>query len=65
MAATNPTDPAGTLLDGVLAEAAVAAGAEFRDGVRVIDLVEDGGRVGPALLPRARTARGMSNEPAS
>ena len=34
------------LLDGVLAEAAVAAGAEFRDGVRVVDLVEDGDRIG-------------------
>ncbi len=33
------------LLDGVLAEAAVAAGAEFRDGVRVVDLVERDGRV--------------------
>ena len=33
------------LLDGVLAEAAVAAGAEFRDGVRVVNLVEDSGRV--------------------
>ena len=33
------------LLDGVLAEAAVAAGAEFRDGVPVVDLIEDGGRV--------------------
>ena len=37
--------PRRKLLDGVLAEAAVAAGAEFRDGVRVVDLVENGGRV--------------------
>ena len=37
--------PRRTLLDGVLAEAAVTAGAEFRDGLRVVDLVEDGGRV--------------------
>ena len=37
--------PRRTLLDGVLAEAAVAAGAEFRDGVRVVDLLEDGGRI--------------------
>ena len=33
------------LLDGVLAEAAVAAGATFRDGVRVVELVERDGRV--------------------
>ena len=37
--------PRRTLLDGVLAEAAVAAGAAFRDGTRVVDLLEDGGRV--------------------
>ena len=41
------------LLDGVLADAAVAAGAEFRDGTRVVDLVEDEGRVaGVATLGR-------------
>ena len=45
MAATNPTGPAGPCSTAVLAAAAVAAGAEFRDGVRVVDLVEDGGRV--------------------
>ena len=33
------------LLDGVLAEAAVAAGATFRDGVRVTNLIEREGRV--------------------
>lgn len=37
------------LLDGVLAEAAVAAGTEFRDGVRVVDLVERDGRVAGAV----------------
>ena len=33
------------LLDAVLAEAAVAAGVAFRDGVRAVDLVERDGRV--------------------
>ena len=33
------------LLDGVLAEAAADAGAAFRDGVRVVDLIADEGRV--------------------
>ena len=37
--------PRRQLLDGVLAEAAAAAGAEFRDGTRAVDLVEDDGRV--------------------
>ena len=37
--------PRRRLLDGVLVKAAVAAGAEFRDGVRVVDLVERSGRV--------------------
>ncbi|MCY4404971.1 MAG: FAD-dependent oxidoreductase, partial [Rhodospirillaceae bacterium] len=37
--------PRRRLLDGVLAEAAVAAGAAFRDGTRVVDLIEDGGSV--------------------
>ena len=37
--------PRRQLLDGTLAEAAVAAGAEFRDGVRAVDLIEDDGRV--------------------
>ena len=34
--------PRRRLLDSTLAEAAVAAGAEFRDGTRVVDLIEDG-----------------------
>ena len=33
------------LLDGVLAEAAADAGAAFRDGVRVVDLIAEDGRV--------------------
>ena len=37
--------PRRTLLDVVLAEAAAAAGAEFREGTRAVDLVEDEGRV--------------------
>ena len=37
--------PRRQLLDGTLAEAAVAAGAEFRDGTRVVDLIEDGDAV--------------------
>ena len=37
--------PRRQLLDGTLAEAAVAAGAVFHDGTRVVDLIEDGGRV--------------------
>ena len=37
--------PRRRLLDGVLAEAAVAAGAEFRDGVRAVDLIERDGRI--------------------
>ena len=45
------------LLDGVLAEAAVAAGAEFRDGVRVVDLVEDGGRVAGIVAAGQNGAR--------
>ena len=45
------------LLDSVLAEAAVAAGAEFRDGVRVVDLVEDGGRVAGIVTRRADGSR--------
>ena len=42
---TESFGPRRHLLDGVLAEAAVAAGAAFRDGARVVDLVEDDGRV--------------------
>ena len=49
--------PRRTLLDGVLAEAAVAAGAEFRDGVRVVDLVEDGGRVAGIVTTEAGGSR--------
>ena len=45
------------LLDGVLAAAAVAAGAEFRDGVRVVDLVEDGGRVAGIVAAGQNGAR--------
>ena len=49
--------PRRLLLDGVLAEAAVAAGAEFRDGVRVVDLVEDGGRVAGVVIAGEGGAR--------
>ena len=45
------------LLDGVLAEAAVAAGAVFRDGVRVVDLVERDGRVAGVVTGGANGAR--------
>ena len=45
------------LLDGVLAEAAVAAGAEFRDGVRVVDLVDDGGRAAGVVASGAGGGR--------
>ena len=37
--------PRRTLLDGVLAQAAVAAGAAFRDDAHVVDLIKDNGRV--------------------
>jgi flavin-dependent dehydrogenase len=43
------------LLDRLLVEAAVAAGAEFRDGQRVTDLLVDGGSV---VGVRCRTAGG-------
>lgn len=46
-------------LDPVLASAAVAAGAEFRDGCRVEDLLFDGDRVAGV---RCRTARGSFEE---
>ena len=49
--------PRRKLLDGVLAEAAVAAAAEFRDGVRVVDLVEDGGRVAGVVIAGEGGAR--------
>ena len=42
--------PRRQLLDGTLAEVAVAAGAEFRDGTRVVDLVEDGGSVAGVVI---------------
>ncbi len=42
--------PRRQLLDGTLAEGAVAAGAEFRDGTRVVDLVEDGGTVAGVVI---------------
>jgi flavin-dependent dehydrogenase len=56
-------------LDAALAEAAVAAGAEFRDGCAVADLVRSGDRVagvrfgqrggtGPAIVARARLVVG-------
>ena len=45
------------LLDGVLAEAAVTAGAEFRDGVRVVNLVEDDGRVAGIVAAGQNGAR--------
>ena len=45
------------LLDGVLAEAAVAAGAEFRDGVRVVDLIERDGRVAGVVALDGRGRR--------
>ena len=45
------------LLDGVLAEAAVATGAEFRDGARVVDLVEDRGRVAGIVTTSQRGKR--------
>lgn len=43
------------LLDGLLVDAAVAAGVDFRDGARVTDLLTDGGRV---VGVRCRTAGG-------
>ena len=49
--------PRRLLLDGVLAEAAVAAGAEFRDGVRVVDLVERDGRVAGVVTRGGNGAR--------
>ena len=45
------------LLDGALAEAAVAAGVEFRDGARVVDLVEDDGRVAGVITAGQSGAR--------
>ena len=45
------------LLDTVLAEAAVAAGAAFRDGVRVVDLLEDDGRVAGVVTTGADGSR--------
>ena len=45
------------LLDSVLAEAAVAAGAEFRDGARVTDLVEGDGRVAGVVIAGAGGSR--------
>ena len=49
--------PRRTLLDGALAEAAAAAGAEFRDGTRVVGLVEDGGRVAGVAIGGAGGSR--------
>ncbi len=49
--------PRRRLLDGVLAEAAVAAGAEFRDGVRVVDLALDDGRVAGVVTGGADGSR--------
>ena len=49
--------PRRTLLDGVLAEAAVADGAEFRDGARVVDLVEDDGRIAGVAIAGAGGSR--------
>ena len=46
-------------LDAVLAEAAVAAGAEFRDGCTVEDLLREGDRVTGVRL---RTPRGRAEE---
>ncbi|MDE0049602.1 MAG: NAD(P)/FAD-dependent oxidoreductase [Rhodospirillales bacterium] len=45
------------LLDSVLAEAAVASGAEFRDGARVAQLVEDDGRVAGVVIAGAGGSR--------
>ena len=70
---TESYGPRRQLLDGVLAEAAVASGAEFRDGTRVVDLVEDGdtvagivilGRDGKRRTERARLVIGADG-PAS
>ena len=60
----HPTShgPRRRLLDGTLAEAAVAAGAEFRDGTRVVDLIERDGRIAGVA---ARDRRGgRFDEPA-
>ena len=45
------------LLDGVLADAAEAAGVVFRDGVRVVDLVERDGRVAGVVTGGGNGAR--------